>query len=126
MNRKLSTYGKYFLEFYTGLDKELQEKIDWVFELVKTVDFIPKKYFKHIENSDGLFEIRIEYQSNIYRIFCFFDEGNLVILINAFQKKTQKTPQAEIAIAKKLKKQYFIDKKLKEENEKRNRKNSKK
>ena len=126
MNRKLSTYGKYFLEFYTGLDKDLQEKIDWVFELVKTVDFIPKKYFKHIENSDGIYEIRIEYQSNIYRIFCFFDEGNLVILINAFQKKSQKTPQAEIELAKKLKKQYFIDKKLREENEKRNRKNIKK
>jgi phage-related protein len=126
VNRKLSTYGKYFLEFYTGLDKDLQEKIDWVFELVKTVDFIPKKYFNHIENSDGLYEIRIEYQSNIYRIFCFFDEGNLVILINAFQKKSQKTPQAEIELAKKLKKQYFIDKKLKQENEKGNRKNIKK
>lgn len=126
MNRKLSTYGKYFFEFYSGLHKDLQEKIDWVFELVKTVDFIPKKYFKHIENSDGLYEIRIEYQSNIYRIFCFFDEGNLVILINAFQKKSQKTPQAEIELAKKLKKQYFIDKKLNEENEKRNKKNIKK
>ena len=126
MNRKLSTYGKYFLEFYTGLDKDLQERIDWVFELVKTVDFIPKKYFKHIENSEGLYEIRIEYQSNIYRIFCFFDEGNLVILINAFQKKSQKTPQGEIELAKKLKKQYFIDKKLKQENEKGNRKNIKK
>ena len=126
MNRKLSTYGKYFIEFYRALDKDLQEKIDWVFELIKTVDFIPKKYFKHIENSDGLYEIRIEYQSNTYRIFCFFDEGNLVILINAFQKKSQKTPQSEIELAKKLKKQYFIDKKLNEENEKRNRKNIKK
>ena len=126
MNRKLSTYGKYFFEFYNKLDKDLQEKIDWVFELVKTVDFIPKKYFKHIENSEGLYEIRIEYQSNIYRIFCFFDEGNLVILINAFQKKSQKTPQGEIELAKKLKKQYFIDKKLKQENEKGNRKNIKK
>lgn len=114
MNRKLSTYGKYFFEFYSGLDKNLQEKIDWVFELVKTVDFIPKKYFQHFENSDGLYEIRIEYQSNIYRIFCFFDEGNLVILINAFQKKTQKTPRKEIEFAIKLKNQYFIDKKLKE------------
>lgn len=126
MNRKLSTYGKYFIEFYTGLGKDLQEKIDWVFELVKTVDFIPKKYFKHIENSEGLYEIRIEYQSNIYRIFCFFDEGNLVILINAFHKKSQKTPQTEIELAKKLKKLYFTDKKLNEENEKRNRKNIKK
>ncbi len=126
MNRNFSTYGKYFLEFYSSLNKGLQEKIDWIFELVKTVDFIPKKYFKHIESTDGLFEIRVEYESNIYRIFCFFDEGNLVILINAFQKKSQKTPKLEIELAKKLKKQYFIDKKLKAENEKGIRKNIKK
>lgn len=126
MNRKLSTYGKYFIEFYSKLDKDLQEKIDWIFELVKTVDFIPKKYFQHLENTDGIFEIRIEYESNIYRVLCFFDEGNLVILINAFQKKTQKTPKSEIELARKLKKQYFIDKKLNAENEKGNRKNIKK
>ena len=118
MNRKLSTYGKYYFEFYNKLDKDLQEKIDWVFELIKSVDQIPKKYFQHLENSDGLFEIRIEFESNIYRIFCFFDEGNLVILINAFQKKTQKTPKSELEIAKKLKKQYFTDKKINAENEK--------
>ena len=126
MNRKLSTYGKYFFEFYNKLSKDLQEKIDWVFELVKTVDHIPKKYFQHLENSDGLFEIRIEFESNIYRICCFFDEGNLVILINAFQKKTQKTPKSELELANKLKKQYFIDKKLNAENEKRNSKKIKK
>jgi len=126
VNRKLSTYGKYFIEFYTKLDKDLQEKIDWVFELVKTVDFIPKKYFQHLENTDGIFEIRIEYESNIYRVLCFFDEGNLVILINAFQKKTQKTPKSQIELAGKLKKQYFIDKKLNAENEKGNRKKIKK
>lgn len=125
MNRKLLTYGKYFFDFYNKLDKDLQEKIDWVFELIKSVDHIPKKYFQHIENSDGLFEIRIEFESNIYRIFCFFDEGNLVILINAFQKKTQKTPKSELELANKLKKQYFIDKKLHVENEKGNSKNIK-
>jgi phage-related protein len=125
MNRTISTYGKYFFEFYNELDEDLQDKIDWVFELVKSVDFIPKKYFKHIEDSDGLFEIRIEFKSNIYRIFCFFDEGNLVVLLNGFQKKTQKTPTKELKLAKKLKKQYFIDKKIKAENEERNRKNIK-
>lgn len=61
--------------------------------------------------SDGIFEIRIEYESNIYRVLCFFDKGNLVILINSFQKKTQKIPPKEITLAEKLKKQYFIDKK---------------
>lgn len=108
------------------MDKNLQAKIDWVFELVKTVDHIPKKYFEHLENTEGIFEIKIEFESNIYRIFCFFDEGNLIILINAFQKKTQKTPKSEIELAKKLKKQYFVDKKLNAENEKGNRKKVKK
>jgi phage-related protein len=125
VNRKLSTYGKYFFNFYNKLEKDLQEKIDWVFELIKTVDHIPQKYFQHLENSEGLFEIRIEYESNIYRIFCFFDESNLVILINAFQKKTQKTPKSELELAKKLKKQYFIDKKENAENEKGSSKKSK-
>lgn len=123
MNRKISTYGKYFFDFYNKLDKDLQEKIDWVFELIKAVDHVPKKFFKHLESTDGIYEIRVEYQSNIYRILCFFDEGNLIILINSFQKKTQKTPKSEIELADKLKKQYFIDKKLIADNEKGNRKN---
>jgi phage-related protein len=125
VNRKLSTYGKYFIEFYRNLDKDLQEKIDWVFELIKTVNHIPTKFFQHLENSEGLFEIRIEYERSIYRIFCFFDEGNLVILINAFHKKTQKTPKSELELAKKLKKQYFIDKNINTENEKGNTKKNK-
>ena len=125
MNRQIVTYGKYFNEFYSKLDKDLQDKIDWTFELIKAVNQIPKKYFKHLESTDGVYEIRVEHESNIYRILCFFDEGNLVVLINSFQKKSQKTPSLEIELAKKLKKQYFIDKKLKAENEKRNRKNIK-
>ena len=125
MNRQIVTYGKYFNEFYSKLEKDLQDTIDWTFELIKAVNQIPKKYFKHLESTDGVYEIRVEFESNIYRILCFFDEGNLVVLINSFQKKSQKTPSSEIELAKKLKKQYFIDKKLKAENEKRNRKNIK-
>ena len=112
MNRTISTYGKQFHEFYSELDEEVQEKIDYVFEVVKSVDVIPKRFFKHLD--DGLFEIRVEFESNIYRIFCFFDTGHLVVLLNAFQKKTQKTPKQELELAKKLKKQYFIDKQIDE------------
>jgi phage-related protein len=119
MKRSISIYGKYFLEFYNGLNKKVQDKIDWVFELIKTVDFIPKRFFEHLENTDGIYEIRVEYESNIYRIFCFFDDGKLIVLINSFQKKSQKTPKNEIELAKKLKKQYFIDKKIETENENR-------
>lgn len=117
MKRHLQTYGSYFLDFYNSLGEDIQEKIDWVFEIVKTADHIPKKFFDHLTGSDGIFEIRIEYESNIYRVLCFFDKGNLVILINSFQKKTQKTPHKVISLAEKLKKQYFIDKETDDENE---------
>ena len=117
MQRQLKTYGNYFLDFYNSLGEDVQQKIDWVFEIVKSADHIPKKFFDHLTGSDGLFEIRVGYESNIYRVLCFFDKGNLVVLINSFQKKTQKTPPKEITLAEKLKKQYFIDKKIDDENE---------
>ena len=104
------------MKFYSSLDTEVQEKIDWVFELVKVADKIPKKFFEHLKGTDGIYEIRVEFESNIYRIFCFFDKGNIVVLINSFQKKTQKTPPKEIDLAEKLKKQYFIDKRIDNEN----------
>jgi phage-related protein len=110
MNRTISTYGKHFIDFYSELDEEVQAKIDYVFELVKSLDVIPTRFFKHLD--DGLFEIRVEFESNIYRIFCCFDAGHLVVLLNAFQKKTQKTPKQELKLAKELKKQYFIDKQI--------------
>jgi phage-related protein len=74
---------------------------------VKTLKIIPEKFFKHLEGSDGIFEIRVKVGSNIYRIFCFFDKGNLVILMNGFQKKTDKTPKNEIEKAERLKQLYY-------------------
>ena len=68
------------------------------------------KYFKHITGSTGLYEIRVEVGSDIFRVFCFFDKGKLIILLNGFQKKTQKTPKNEIELAERLKKQYFDEK----------------
>jgi len=105
------------MNFYNALDKNVQEKIDWVFEIVKVADQIPKKFFEHLTGSDGIYAIRIEYEGNIYRVLCFYDKGNIIVLVNSFQKKTQKTPPKEIALAEKLKKQYFIDKKIDDENE---------
>jgi phage-related protein len=81
--------------------------------LISQLDRIPIKYFKHIEGSDGLYEIRVEVGSNIFRVFSFFDEGKLVILLNGFQKKSEKTPKNEIELANKLKKQYYEEKKRK-------------
>lgn len=79
--------------------------------MIKQVDRVPKKFLEHISGTDGLYEIRIEYQSNIFRIFCCFDEGQLVVLFNGFQKKSQKTPQKEIDKALQLMNKYFENKK---------------
>ena len=113
MARQIIFYGDYFTDFYQELDLKVKEKIKHVLELVKQVDRVPEKFLSPMTGSAGLFEIRIEYQSNIYRIFCCFDEGKLVVLFNGFQKKTQKTPKKEIERAMKLKKEYFELKKTK-------------
>ena len=79
-------------------------------QLISTLDKVPSKYFKHMEGTSGLFEIRVEVGTDIYRLFCFFDKGQVIILVNGFQKKSQKTPMNEIEKAEKLKKQYFDEK----------------
>lgn len=109
-DRKIIFHGKYFTKFYVEQTVVVQEKIEFVLKIVKTVDKIPKKYFDHLTSTKGLFEIRIESEGNIFRIFCCFDEGNIVILFNAFQKKSQKTPSEEIKLAIKLQKEYFSTK----------------
>ena len=68
---------------------------------------MPEKYFKHLEGTKGLYEIRVEVAGNIYRIFSFFDKGSLVVLGNAFQKKSVKTPKREIEKAVKIMEDYF-------------------
>ena len=79
-------------------------------KLIATIERVPVKYFKHLEGSSGLYEVRVEVGSDIYRVFGFFDKGQLIILINGFQKKTQKTPKNELELAEKLKKEYFDEK----------------
>ena len=105
--RDIVYFENYYLDFYQKLKPEVKKKFNWTLQLIATLERIPEKYFKHIENSSGLFEVRVEVGTNIYRVFSFFDKGQLVILLNGFQKKTQKTPKNEIELAEKLKKQYF-------------------
>ena len=71
---------------------------------------VPEKYLKHLEGTNGLFEIRVDSGSNTFRIFCCFDKGALVVLFNGFQKKSQKTPRNEMELAERLKKEYFSHK----------------
>ena len=105
--REIEYYENYYLEFFGSLKPEVQKKINWVLELIATVERVPEKYFKYMTNSNGIFEVRVEYSSNIYRVFCFFDKGNLIILVNGFLKKTQKTPKRELELAEKLKQEYL-------------------
>lgn len=107
MTRTIIFHGDYFLDFYRKLDIKVKQKIQYVFELIKQVDRVPEKFLAPMTGYEGLFEIRIEYESNIYRIFCCFDQGRLVVLFNGFQKKTQKTPIKEIEKAMRLKNEYF-------------------
>ncbi|MFC0877532.1 type II toxin-antitoxin system RelE/ParE family toxin [Saccharicrinis sp. FJH2] len=107
MNRTIIFYKEYFIDFYKTLDQSVKEKFQYVFELIKQVEMVPKKFLAPMTGYEGLFEIRIEFQSNIYRVFCCFDKGKLVILFNGFQKKTQKTPKKEIEKAMRLKDEYF-------------------
>jgi len=112
--RQLIFHKHYFVEFYSAQTKKVQEKIDYVFKILRSVDKVPKKFLDHMTGTDGLFEIRVEVGSNIFRIFCCFDKGNLVVLFNGFQKKSQKTPRQEIELAERLKKEYFEQKKEKD------------
>ncbi len=105
-HRKIIFYKDYFEVFFLKQQDKVKDKIIWTFNLIENLPRVPENYLKHIENTEGLFEIRVQQGSNIYRIFCFFDQGQLVVLANGFQKKTQKTPKQEIEKALKIKEEY--------------------
>ena len=110
MGRKILFYGNYFLNFYNSQDDKTKEKIDFVLDLIRNIERVPIKFFKYLEGTDSLYEIRITVVSGSLRIFSFFDEGSQIILINCFTKKTDKTPKSELKKAIKLKEEYFIEK----------------
>lgn len=109
--RQIIYFKDYFTDFFYAQTEKVKDKIDYVLFLVTVANRIPKKFFNQMKGYDRLWEIRIEFESNIYRIFCCFDEGNLVVLFNGFQKKSQKTPKKEIEKAMRIKKEYFKFKK---------------
>ncbi|MEI6680524.1 MAG: type II toxin-antitoxin system RelE/ParE family toxin [Mariniphaga sp.] len=104
--RQVVAYKNYFLDFYEKQSDNVQAKIEWTLNLIRVTRQVPDKYFKHLEGTKGLYKIRIEVGSNIYRIFSFFDKGNLVVLGNAFVKKNQKTPKQELEKALKIMEEY--------------------
>lgn len=105
--RHIYYFKNYYLDFFETLSPEVKKKFNWTLRLISTIDRVPSKFLAHISGSSGIYEIRIEVGKNIYRVFCFFDQGQLIILLNAFQKKSRKTPKKELLKAQKLKKQYF-------------------
>jgi phage-related protein len=113
MKRRIQFYGPRVLDFFNTLDQHTIEKIEWTIELIKNLDRIPNKYFKHLTGTNGLYEIRCEWLRNAIRLFCFFDEGKMIIIVHGFKKKTQKTPLKEIQQALKIKNEYYEEKKSK-------------
>ena len=108
--REIKFYKHYFNEFYVAQTDKVRKKIAQTLVWVQTLDRLPITILKSIEGKKGLFEIRIEFGGDIFRVFCCFDEGSLVILFNGFQKKTHKTPSGEIEKAERLMKEYFESK----------------
>jgi putative addiction module killer protein len=108
MKRRIKAFGEHYHNFMQTLDEKEKLKMKYIVSLLETGDRMPLKFMKFIR--DGIYELRMEYNSNIYRLFFIFDDGNVVILFNGFQKKTQKTPENEIEKALKLKKAYYEQK----------------
>ena len=109
--REIIAYKSYFEDFLVQQPLKVQDKIFKILEAIETLERIPTNYLKQITGTNGLYEARIQLGSDIWRVFCFFDKGKLVILLNGFQKKTQKTPKNEIEKALQLMKEYYENKK---------------
>ncbi|GGA65588.1 toxin RelE [Flavobacterium palustre] len=108
--REVIAYKNYFENFLLEQPRKVQDKIFKIIEAIETLERVPSNYLKSMEGTNGLYEARIQLASNIWRVFCFFDNGKLVILLNGFQKKTQKTPKNEIEKALRLMNQYYQEK----------------
>ena len=110
MKRKILFFGDYFLDFYSKQDLKTKEKIDFVLDLIRNVERVLIKFLKYLAGTDSLFEVKVLTHNSDIRIFSFFDEGNLLILINSFVKKSNKTPKNELERGIKLKEEYFLEK----------------
>ena len=107
MERKVIAYKNYFVDFYKEQDNKVQEKIEYVLDLIRYEKRVPIKFLKFLDSTDGIYEVRVITSYRSIRILCFFDKGELVVLTNCFVKKTQKTPRKEIRLAEKIKKEYW-------------------
>jgi len=109
--RTILFYKTYFEKFFDSQTQKVKDKIIWTLTLIEEIKVVPEIYLKHIEGTDGIYEIRVQQGKNIFRIFCFFDKDKIIVLANAFQKKKQKTSKNEILKALKIKQEYFNEQK---------------
>ena len=107
--RILFFYGEYFWDLFDTLNQESQEKFNRILRLISTTENISRSIFKHVTDSRGLFEIRIETMTGRYRVFCFFDRNNHLIIINGFLKKSANTPKKELQKVMRIRKEYFTN-----------------
>jgi phage-related protein len=110
MIRKVIAYKDNFVNFYKSQDNKIQEKIEYVLDLVRFEKQVPKKFFKYLDDTNEIYEVRVITTFKSIRILCFFDKGELVVLTNCFLKKTQKIPRREIKLAERLKNEYMVEK----------------
>ncbi|MDE7413904.1 MAG: type II toxin-antitoxin system RelE/ParE family toxin [Muribaculaceae bacterium] len=108
--REVITYKNYFEDFFKEQTRKVQDKIIKILDILEQVERVPTTYLKYIEGTNGLFEVRVQMGSNIFRIFCCFDGNKMVVLFSGFQKKIQKTPPDEIARAERIMAEYYNDK----------------
>lgn len=109
--RKIVAYKNYFIDFYKDQDEKVQLKIEYVLDMIRFEKRVPIKFFKQLQNTEEIYEVRVITTFKSIRILCFFDDGDLVVLTNCFLKKTQKTPKKEIKKAERIKTKYLNDKK---------------
>jgi phage-related protein len=110
--REVIAFRNYFENFLLEQPKKVQDKIFKIIEAIETLERVTSNYLKYLSGTDGLYEARIQLGSNIWRVFCFFDGDKLVVLINGFQKKTQKTPRNQIEKALKIMTEYYEQKNM--------------
>jgi phage-related protein len=102
--RDVVFYGTDIIEFYESQNEKIRLKIGYVLDLIRKEPRVPIKFFKKLVSSEDIYEVRIITSQKSIRMLCFIENGNLIVLTNAFVKKTQKTPKKEIKLAEKLKK----------------------
>jgi putative component of toxin-antitoxin plasmid stabilization module len=86
--REVVEFENHFSEFLKLQNVKVQNKIFKIIEAIETLERVPINYLKLIQGTNGLYEARIQLGSDIWRVFCFFDNGKLVILLIGFTKKS--------------------------------------